>query len=69
MNVTVECEREAEGRWLAEFPQLPGVLAYGATSVEALARAEVLMLRVLAKRIEHGEAGPTAVSIRLPTDA
>jgi len=54
---------------LAEVPVLPGVLAYGATSAEALAKAEVLALRVLAERIEHGEARPTAVNIRLPTAA
>ncbi len=69
MNLTLECEREADGRWLAEVPVLPGVLAYGATSAEALAKAEVLALRVLAERIEHGEARPTAVNIRLPTAA
>lgn len=72
MNLTLECEREADGRWLAEVPELPGVLAYGATSAEALAKAEVLALRVLAERIEgieHGEARPTAVNIRLPTAA
>ena len=69
MNLTLECEREADGRWLAEVPELPGVLAYGSTSDEALAKAEVLALRVLAERIEHGEAQPTAVSIRLPTAA
>jgi len=69
MNLTLECEREADGRWLAEVPKLPGVLACGATSAEALAKAEVLALRVLAERIEHGEARPTAVNIRLPTAA
>lgn len=69
MNLTLECEREAAGRWLAEVPELPGVLAYGTTSAEALAKTEVLALRVLAERIEHGEAKPTAVSIRLPSAA
>ena len=69
MNLTLECEREEDGRWLAEVPELPGVLAYGLSSAEALAKAEVLALRVLAERIEHGEAKPTAVSIRLPTAA
>lgn len=69
MNLTLECEREEDGRWLAGVPELPGVLAYGSTSAEALAKAEVLALRVLAERIEHGEAQPTAVSIRLPTAA
>ena len=54
----VELEREVDGRWLAEVPQLPGVLAYGATRDEALAKAEALALRVIADRLEHGEPAP-----------
>ena len=53
MNFSFECERETDGRWLAEVPELPGVLAYGATAQEALAKAEVLALRVIAERLEH----------------
>ena len=49
MNVQVECEQETDGRWLAEIPQLPGVLAYGCTADEAMARVQVLGLRVLAE--------------------
>ena len=37
MNLIIELEREEDGRWLAEVPQLPGVLAYGATADEAAA--------------------------------
>jgi len=55
----IEIEREADGRWIAEIPALPGVLAYGATREEAIARAKALALRVLAERLEHGE--PTDV--------
>lgn len=44
----VEIEREEDGRWIAEVPELPGVLAYGATRDEAVAKAESLALRVLA---------------------
>ena len=51
----IEIEREADGRWSAEIPALPGVLAYGATREEAVARAKALALRVLAERLEHGE--------------
>jgi predicted RNase H-like HicB family nuclease len=51
----VELEEESDGRWLAEVVELPGVLAYGATRDEALARAEALALRVIADRLEHGE--------------
>ena len=52
---TIETEREADGRWIAEIPALPGVLAYGATREEAVAGAKALALRVLAERLEHGE--------------
>ena len=55
MNFTIECEREEDGRWLAEVPELPGVLAYGVSAEEATSRAEVLALRVLAERLEHNE--------------
>ena len=59
MNLTVETEQETNGRWIAEVPQLPGVLAYGSTQEEALAKVQALALRVLADRLEHGEAAPT----------
>lgn len=55
MELSLDCEREDDGRWLAEVPQLPGVLAYGSSPDEAMARAEVLALRVFAERIEQGE--------------
>ena len=63
MNVDIECEREDDGRWLAEVPQLPGVLAYGTTRDEAMGKAQVLALRVLAERLEHGESQPQSISI------
>lgn len=63
MRFTIEHERDEAGRWLAEVPELPGVLAYGATSEEAMAKAQVLALRVLAERLEHGETGPQSISI------
>jgi len=59
----VEIEREDDGRWLAEVVALSGVLAYGATRDEALAKAEVLALRVLADRLEHGEPIPEVTSL------
>jgi predicted RNase H-like HicB family nuclease len=49
MKFTIEHGREEDGRWLAEVPELPGVLAYGATAEEAMAKGEVLALRVLAE--------------------
>jgi predicted RNase H-like HicB family nuclease len=58
MNLKIEVEREADGRWIAEVMQLPGCLAYGKTKADALARAKALALRVLADRLEHGEPVP-----------
>jgi len=66
MNFTIEHEREDDGRWIAEVPELPGVLAYGATPEEAMAKAEVLALRVIAERLEHNETGPQPISIAIP---
>lgn len=63
MTFTVEYEREDDGRWLAEVTELPGVLAYGASSDEAIAKAQALALRVLADRLEHGEGSRDFVSI------
>jgi predicted RNase H-like HicB family nuclease len=57
-NLTIETEREVDGRWIAEVPELPGVLAYGMTENEAAAKAEALALRVLADRLDHGERSP-----------
>jgi predicted RNase H-like HicB family nuclease len=68
MNFTIEHEREDDGRWLAEVPELPGALAYGATASEAMAKAEALALRVLAERLEHGESGPQSISIAVPAE-
>jgi len=63
MNFTLECEQEVDGRWIAEVPEIPGVLAYGSSSADAMSKAEVLALRVIADRLENGESEP--VSIRL----
>ena len=63
MTFTVEYEREDDGRWLAEILELPGVLAYGKTSDEAIAKAQALALRTLADRLEHAEGAPEFVNI------
>jgi predicted RNase H-like HicB family nuclease len=65
VQLTIESEREDDGRWLAEVPELPGVLVYGATRDEALAKAQVLALRVLAERIEHSEGSAEPISISI----
>lgn len=58
MNLTVELDREEDGRWIAEVAALPGGLAYGETREQALASAEALALLLLAERLEHGEQAP-----------
>lgn len=63
MKFHIEYEQEDDGRWLAEVPEIPGVLTYGATANEAMAKAEVLALRALAERIETNESLPMPISI------
>ena len=53
----MECEQEVDGRWIAEVPELPGVLSYGNSAADAMSRAEILALRVMADRLEHGKSG------------
>lgn len=57
-RLVIEVEREDDGRWIAEVPSLPGVMVYGESREDALARVAALALRVLADRLEHGEAVP-----------
>jgi predicted RNase H-like HicB family nuclease len=59
----VETEREDDGRWLAEVLELPGVLVYGGSEDVALSKVQALALRVIAERLEHGEAGPELLTI------
>ncbi len=54
----IEIEREDDGRWIAEIPELPGIMVYGNNRSEAISKAQVLALRVLADRLEHGEQVP-----------
>lgn len=63
MKFRVEIEQEEDGRWIAEVVDLPGVLAYENTSEEAQAKVQALALRVVADRLEHGEANADLVSI------
>jgi predicted RNase H-like HicB family nuclease len=56
--LTIEVEQEEDGRWLAEVPELPGVMSYGQTRDEAIEHVQVLSLRVLIDRLDHGEPVP-----------
>ncbi|RCJ15206.1 hypothetical protein A6S26_07695 [Nostoc sp. ATCC 43529] len=63
MNFTIEIEQEEDGRFLAEVIDFSGVLAYGQTREEAVARVQALALRVLADKLEHGEVTPELLSV------
>lgn len=68
MNITFEVDREADGRWIAEVPELPGVMAYGQTESQAIGHAEALALRVLAERIENNESAPMSIAIHIAAE-
>jgi predicted RNase H-like HicB family nuclease len=63
MHFQIEIEREDDGRWIAEVPDLPGVMVYGNDRASAVAKVQALALRVLAERLEHGEAVPEPLSV------
>ena len=54
-TLTIETEREEDGRWIAEVLEIPGALVYGSSTEDAIAKVQALALRVLAERLEHGE--------------
>jgi predicted RNase H-like HicB family nuclease len=56
MRLRIEIDRENDGRWICEVPELPGVLAYGRTRKSALASVQALALRVIADKLEHGDS-------------
>jgi predicted RNase H-like HicB family nuclease len=57
-KMVIEIEREVDGRWIAEVPDLPGVMVYGSSREDAVGRVQALALRTIADRIEHGESIP-----------
>jgi len=63
MNLQIELEREDDGRWIAEVLELPGVMTYGKDRGDAIAQVQALALRVLADRLEHGDAAPDLLSV------
>ena len=63
MTLSVELDREVDGRWIADAPELPGILVYGATREEAIAKVKSLALRVVAEEIENGETDAASVNI------
>lgn len=63
MQFNIEIEREDDGRWIAEIPDMPGVMVYGDDRASAFAKVQALALRVLAERLEHGEQNPELLSV------
>lgn len=61
-NFNIETEQEDDGRWIAEITELPGVLVYGDTEIEAITNVKALALRVIADQIEHGEISLNTIS-------
>ena len=61
--MTIETEREADGRWLAEVLEIAGALTYGATREQAISNAQALALRAMAERLEHGEEVPDLAGV------
>ena len=70
VNLTIELDREEDGRWIAETLELPGVLCYGQTRDEAISNAERLAIEVIADRIAHGElpSSSLGVSFSIPDE-
>jgi len=63
MHFKVELEQEEDGRWIADIPELPGVLVYGQSPEEARAKVQALALRVVADRLDHGESAADLLTI------
>ena len=63
MHLSIELDREDDGRWIAEALELPGVMTYGQTREEAISNTERLAIEVIADRVAHGELPPTALNV------
>ena len=63
MTLTIELDREVDGRWIAEALEIPGVMAYGATREEAIGNTERLAIEVITDRVAHGEMPPAAFNV------
>ncbi len=57
----VEFDREEDGRWIAEVPEVPGVMVYGRTKEEARKKVFALLLRVMARKVEERKSTPTSL--------
>jgi predicted RNase H-like HicB family nuclease len=67
MHFKIEFDREDDGRWIAEVPELPGVIVYARDRAGAIAAVQALALRVLTDRVEHGEIEPGLLGVSFET--
>jgi predicted RNase H-like HicB family nuclease len=58
-----EIDRETDGRWIAEIPEIPGAIAYGLSEEEAKAKAYALALYAIADDVEKSKDIPESISI------
>jgi len=65
MNFTLECEQEVDGRWIAEVPELSGMFSSDDSAADAMSKAEILALRLIADRLENSECEPVSISFSL----
>lgn len=63
VHLSIEIDREDDGRWIAEALELPGVMTYGETREEAISNTEKLAIEVIADRIKHGELPPSSLNV------
>lgn len=63
MRFSIQLSRQTDGRWIAEVSELPGVMVYGGPSQDAIAKVKALALRVVADRLDHGEAAPDLAGV------
>jgi predicted RNase H-like HicB family nuclease len=63
MKLSIELDREDDGRWIADALELPGVMSYGATREDAISNTERLAIEVIADRITHGEMAASALNV------
>jgi predicted RNase H-like HicB family nuclease len=69
MNLTLECEQQVDGRWIAEVPKLSGVFSYGDSAADAMSKTKILSLCVIAERLENSESEPVSVNFSLTVNA
>ena len=63
VKLTIDLDREEDGRWIAEALELPGVMCYGQTRDEAISNTERLAIEVIADRIAHRELPSSSLNV------